>query len=281
MKLCFDISWSTSTLKKGPDGSMFHINTFVPDADWVIDLSSRIFSPLASKYPPSKRIFVAGEPSPYMSFNPEKIRRFGEFYQGCILSWHKELRGFPQTRLFRMGTSWVAWPSSPSDKKFGIGGIFSAKNNPALPGYAIRRRLIDLQGKISIPNMIYHPGGSWNGVSYKFPYPTKKDSLDFMFHLAVENCSEEGYFSEKVMDCFLSHSIPVYYGDPTIGDIFNTNGIIVLDVSNPLPQINSLTPELYASRIPAVLNNRNRATPYCDLEYNIYYHIKKYLGDKK
>jgi hypothetical protein len=179
-----------------------------------------------------------------------------------------------------MGATWVKWPSSPENKKFGISGIFSGKNDPALSGYEIRRNMIGLEGKIKIPNLIFHPGKSWNGIAYEYPRPDKKESLDFMFHLAIENCLEDGYFSEKIMDCFMSHSIPLYYGDPEIGKIFDINGIIQLDTKNPLDQINSLTPELYGSKIKSVLRNKELSLPYRCLEDNVYYHIKKYLGDK-
>ena len=280
MKICFDISWSTPSVEKDPDGSIFYINTFIPDADLVVDISSRTFSSLASKLNPKKRIFVAGEPSAYMGFTPEKIKNFGEFYQGALLTWHKELKIFPQTKPFSMGCSWVSWRTAPNEKKFGIGAIFSNKSYPALQGYRIRKQLMDLEGKIKIPNMIYHSGGSWNGIKFQYPCSTKKESLDFMFHLAIENCSEEGYFSEKIVDCFVAYSIPLYYGDPKIGDVFDKNGIIKLDTKNAISQINSLTPELYTSKIPATLENFKRSSSYWDLVGNIYNHIKKYrLGE--
>ena len=279
MKLCFDIVWAKSSTKNGPDGSVFYINEFFPDADWVIDVSSRPFSELSSKYPQTKRIFVAGEPSLYMNFTAERIRLFDKFYKGAIFSWYKELMHLPQARPFRLGMTRVG-NACKEQKTFGIGGIFSKKSDPKFTGYRIRRELIGFQGQITIPNMIYHPGRSWNGISFTYPYPNKKDSLDFMFHLAIENCAEEGYFTEKIIDCFYSSSIPIYYGDPKIGEIFDGGGIIRLDESDMLTQINSLTENMYHSKIQSVIENKKRAVLYGNLEVNIYNHIKKYLGAK-
>ena len=37
------------------------------------------------------------------------------------------------------------------------------------------------------------------------------------------------YFTEKLLDCFLSGTIPIYWGCPSIGDFFNTKGMIIFD----------------------------------------------------
>ena len=49
-----------------------------------------------------------------------------------------------------------------------------------------------------------------------------------MFSIAIENASYETYFTEKLLDCFATGTIPVYYGAPDIGDYFNKDGIIDL-----------------------------------------------------
>ena len=33
-----------------------------------------------------------------------------------------------------------------------------------------------------------------------------------MFHIAIENVSQRSYFSEKLLDCFLTRTVPVYWG---------------------------------------------------------------------
>ena len=41
-----------------------------------------------------------------------------------------------------------------------------------------------------------------------------------MFGIAIENFSHRGYFSEKILDCFLMKTIPVYWGCSNIHDYF-------------------------------------------------------------
>lgn len=62
MTLCFNISWFPPCVKQHEDGSTFFVNNYSPDAQWVIDFGN-LFSPLASKYAPERRIHVSSEPS--------------------------------------------------------------------------------------------------------------------------------------------------------------------------------------------------------------------------
>ena len=62
-------------------------------------------------------------------------------------------------------------------------------------------------------------------------------------------------FSEKITDCFMTGTIPIYYGIDNIGDYFNTDGIIKLtDDFN----IEDLSFELYNSKLEAIKDNFDR-----------------------
>ena len=57
----------------------------------------------------------------------------------------------------------------------------------------------------------------------------KIDALaDYAFSIAIENHESDHYFSEKVLDCFLSGTIPIYMGSKKINEYFNPDGIIFL-----------------------------------------------------
>jgi hypothetical protein len=84
------------------------------------------------------------------------------------------------------------------------------------------------------------------------PIATKEQGLaSYMFSIAHENASYSGYFTEKVLDCFATGTVPIYWGDPDIGKIFNPDGIIMLDNFN----LSELSEELYASKLDAVKEN--------------------------
>lgn len=86
----------------------------------------------------------------------------------------------------------------------------------------------------------------------------KEDGLrDYMFSVAIENIQWPGYHTEKIIDCFMTGTVPIYYGDPMIGKRFNTRGILVLSANTPTP-----TPAMYRKMLPAVRDNYRRALAY-------------------
>ena len=53
-------------------------------------------------------------------------------------------------------------------------------------------------------------------------------AANYKFTIAFENSSSPGYCTEKIIDAFLSNTIPIYYGDNTISRIFNSKTFIYL-----------------------------------------------------
>lgn len=49
---------------------------------------------------------------------------------------------------------------------------------------------------------------------------------DYKFSIAVENVAYPGYTTEKLMQAFASHSVPIYWGDPKVTEIFNPKAFI-------------------------------------------------------
>jgi hypothetical protein len=101
------------------------------------------------------------------------------------------------------------------------------------------------------------------GAGFNF-FDKKEVALnDYMFSITIENDKYKTYWSEKILDCFATGTIPVYYGSPDIGDYFNMDGIILL---NDDFDINTLTPENYYSRSSAIIDNFNRVLNYDVIE---------------
>lgn len=60
-----------------------------------------------------------------------------------------------------------------------------------------------------------------------------KNKLEFQsrhkFALAFENSSHPGYCTEKLVEAFSAGTVPIYWGDPEVCQIFNEKAMIVLD----------------------------------------------------
>jgi len=83
---------------------------------------------------------------------------------------------------------------------------------------------------------------------------------DYMFNVAIENVKRDNWFTEKLIDCFLTGTVPVYWGCPNIAEYFNIDGIILFD---SIQQIYSkLTEQLYTDMLPAIEDNFSKAKKY-------------------
>ena len=93
----------------------------------------------------------------------------------------------------------------------------------------------------------------------------KEEGLcDYMFSVVIENGFYESYFTEKILDCFASGTIPVYMGSPDIGKYFNKDGII------DLTEEFDVSEEIYFSKMDAIKENLEKAKEYEVLEDFIY-----------
>ena len=50
----------------------------------------------------------------------------------------------------------------------------------------------------------------------------------YKFSIAIENSGSNGYFSEKIIQSFLSGTIPIYYGEYMIDEHFNPKSFILI-----------------------------------------------------
>ena len=56
---------------------------------------------------------------------------------------------------------------------------------------------------------------------------------DFKFMLLMEDVIIPGFITERIVDGFMSGTVPIYYGPPQIFDIFNAKSFIYYDINNP------------------------------------------------
>lgn len=92
---------------------------------------------------------------------------------------------------------------------------------------------------------------------------------DYMYNIAIENDHKKYYFTEKILDCFASMTIPVYYGATEIGNFFNEEGIIKIKeptIECIIKTIKQCSEKDYFSRINAVIDNYERVQHYLTVD---------------
>jgi hypothetical protein len=94
--------------------------------------------------------------------------------------------------------------------------------------------------------------------------------LDYQYSVAIENCRENNYFTEKLLDCLLTKTIPIYYGCPNISTWFDTRGWIILE-NTSIQEFRVKCSRLpnYAAHINVINENHERAKNYIDVFVNL------------
>lgn len=142
-----------------------------------------------------------------------------------------------------------------------------------IEGHHLRRKLLQRGSEIKIPNLwlevlgdFDHKRGQRPGYfeekMTKHGNPIegegKKELWDrhSMFHVAIENSKYLNYYTDKILDCFATKTLPIYWGAPNIGEFYDKEGIITFDTEDELIDIvNNLTEEDYNSRLEAIEHN--------------------------
>jgi len=107
------------------------------------------------------------------------------------------------------------------------------------------------------------------------PFKVKEDVLrDYYFSITIENESYSNYYTEKLMDCFATGTMPIYHGTPEINTMFNIDGIIVL---NDTFDINTLSSDLYFSKMDAIKDNFERCINHQSADDFIFDRIKELI----
>lgn len=92
------------------------------------------------------------------------------------------------------------------------------------------------------------------GTGRPFQLKDKEDGLrDYMFSVAIENDASDTYFTEKLTDCFVMGTVPVYYGSRKVVEkYFDPRGVIFLEDD---PDLQTLTKEKYEELMPFIEKN--------------------------
>jgi hypothetical protein len=92
-----------------------------------------------------------------------------------------------------------------------------------------------------------------------------------MFSIVIENYQDDLYFTEKILNCFATGTIPIYCGARNIEEKFNEKGIIKFDNFSELEKILSdLTPDIYYEKKEIINENFERCKQYKSIEDFIY-----------
>lgn len=142
-------------------------------------------------------------------------------------------------------------------------------------GHSLRHELFDRQNEIKIPKKFYASYGDRHNIE-EARIGKEEVFGGSTFGIAIENTSHNGYFTEKILDCFLMKTIPIYWGCTDIGNYFNIEGIVIFNsVDEVISKINDLPKWYWSLHKEIIEENWNTALKYVDYENNILNKIKE------
>lgn len=219
------------------------------------------------------RVFWAVEPNDVSRLQDTLIKRCDEF--DLILTWQKEiLDNCPNSKLQPFGTSWILDFDFSIEKEYCITSVVGGKK--LTQNQLIRQKLpkiIESLDSIRLDlfnskNKPYYGEPKINRVMLN--NQIKNELFYSQFHIAIENVSLENWFTEKLIDCFQTKTVPIYLGCPNIKDFFDVRGILVVNNFEEITNVcNKLTPKTYHDMLPYIEENYNRSFKYVNFRESL------------
>ena len=141
-----------------------------------------------------------------------------------------------------------------TEKENKVSTIASGKN--ITEGHQLRHKVISrFKDNISVYGFGYNP------VEFK-----EESLLKYKYSITIENCRQPGYWTEKIVDCFATKTIPIFWGDDAVNDFFNKEGIIYFNNEEELGEIledlQKNGDEIYSSKKEAIEENFIKVEDY-------------------
>jgi hypothetical protein len=207
-----------------------------------------------------KIILFDGCEPPLMNNVEDLIIKFHPYFDRIYTRNKNILSKCKNSYNFIFGSSWVLTDKLGKETKFkqDYNNIFSTQkkfktsfirsSKKFLPGHKLRYEIDSILNEKR---------------EYELYFPTslghddkKLLFLDSMFHICIENSQFDNYITEKIIDCFMSYTIPIYWGAPNVSDYFDKKGILTFQTKSDLENIlNNLSESLYQEMLPSITKN--------------------------
>jgi len=173
-----------------------------------------------------------------------------------ILSYDPRILELDNSQEFCAVGSWIS-NNIEIKKRNQISFLMSSKINGA--PYRMRFKILNrLRHKKVIGDFEYLFHRSPPLVPSKDPF-----FANAKFNIACENQDMPNMFTEKLLDCFKTYTVPIYFGCHNVDKYFNPKGILQFQTIEEFDRIiEQLHPDMYDDMMPYVLENYELARPY-------------------
>lgn len=194
------------------------------------------------------------EPRSLMGDAYDYVMQHHDYFR-YIFTHDSKLLRLPNAYMLNWADVWL-WANAQKTK--GISIVTSPKN-----WCPLHKARLELYNYYKL-----HPGvdiffGDWGNP--EIPNISVHDYLaNYKFSIVIENDIDEFWFTEKILNCFSTKTVPIYVGATKISEIFNGDGIIQVDNWRDIPSVIEAMYKIgldneYAARQQSIDDNYERA----------------------
>jgi hypothetical protein len=141
-----------------------------------------------------------------------------------------------------------------------------------LPGHKLRQNFIKKVLASELPLELF-------GKKIK-PIKDKTQGLEpYFFSFAIENNSNPDMWTEKLADCYLSWTMPIYYGCSNLEEYFPRDSFIKIDVTSPSSTIQELKTKLSPEFWESSLDSIREARELILNKYQFFPYLSEQIGE--
>lgn len=240
---------ATTLENYGPNKDIYITN----DDDYTHVLILNTAMPKIPSHIPKKNVIgLAFEPIVFLGLTQEfvnyAIQNIGKYFIGDAI-------GLPMPFVEHFSYMWHNPPQLSYPNKTKIMSMMVSEKT-SQDGHKYRHQLIQQILQSDLPIDIYGRGCQYykhlNDPRIKGEFTETEPYNEYHFHICIENCHSNHYFSEKIMNSLLAQTIPVYQGCRNIDSYF-TGMVIGLtgDISSDIELLRQivLKPQGYKKEI--------------------------------
>lgn len=217
----------------------FVINDFDCQPDFVVVMSKGLRVPASFNVPKSHTILLTSEPYSILDYPKGYCSQFG-----TVLACQRELKADSQTHILHT-QAMLPWFVGVT---FGRNGEknFSLTYEDIEKIHPKKEKLISVissnkafsQGHVDrlrfIRKLQEHYGDKVDVFGRGFKdFADKWDVLaPYRYHIVIENSSSDYYWTEKLADCYLAETYPIYHGCTNIQEFFPQEALTPVDIRN-------------------------------------------------
>lgn len=204
--------------------------------------------------PAKNNIALLLEPKSMIGQAYEYVKAHHDYF-AYIFTHDSEFLKLPNARYLNWADVWL---TTDSVKSKGVSLCTSPKN--WCPLHNARLALYKQLKDSGLVDCYY---GDWNNPA--IPNIEAKDYLEhYKMSIIIENDIDDYWFTEKILNCFSTKTVPIYVGAPKIGELFNPDGIIQVEDWHKIPELvkNMDIWQEYTKRLEAINDNFVRVKVY-------------------